>query len=287
MVKFIAEVSSNHHCSLDRCIEFIDTAAKISCYGVKFQLFKIDQLFSSEILEQSERHRERKKWELPVEFLPDLAKRCKRHGLKFGCTPFYLDAVDVLLPYVDFFKVSSYELLWHELISKCAMTSKPLIVSTGMADIPEVSAMLDVVDKTDCDDLTLLHCVSNYPVPARQCNLSAIETLRTITKYPVGWSDHSVNPAVIYRAVFTWRANVIEFHLDLDKHGEEYEAGHCWLPDKISKVISTVNEGFLADGNGKKFPQENEIVDREWRADPDDGLRPLLATREQWAKKKR
>lgn len=286
MVKFIAEVSSNHHRSLDRCIAFIDTAAKINCYGVKFQIFKLDQLFSTEILEQSEKHREREKWELPLEFLPELTSRCRRHGIKLGCTPFYLDAVDELLPYVDFFKISSYELLWHGLIEKCAMTRKPLIISTGMANISEITAVLDVVRQTDCDDLTLLHCVSSYPSPVGQSNLSAIKTLRAISTGPVGWSDHSVSPAVIYRAIHAWGADVIEFHIDLDKQGEEYEAGHCWLPDEISRVIFTVNEGFNADGNGKKSPQESEAVDRLWRADPSDGLRPLLTIREQWVKKK-
>jgi N-acetylneuraminate synthase len=112
MVKFIAEVSSNHSRNIDRTIEFIDSASKIGCDAVKFQLFKIDKLFAPEILRNSKHHRERKQWELPLKFLPVLSKRCKEKKIQFGCTPFYIDAVKELEPYVDFYKVASYELLW-------------------------------------------------------------------------------------------------------------------------------------------------------------------------------
>jgi len=279
MVKFIAEVSSNHHRNLERCLEFIDKAVEIGCYGVKFQLFKIEQLFAKEILDRSEIHRSRKQWELPVEFLPVLAERCRQGGIKFGCTPFYLDAVDELLPYVDFFKIASYELLWHELISKCATTKKSLIISTGMANIAEINAAVETVKLAGCDDLILLHCVSGYPVPVDQCNLAAIKTIRNSTGLSIGWSDHSVSPAVIYRAVHTWKADTIEFHLDLDEQGQEYASGHCWLPDQIAEVISVVRAGYLADGNGEKSPLAIEVSDRNWRADPGDGLRPIMSHR--------
>lgn len=282
MVKFIAEVSSNHHRSLERCFAFIDKAAEIGCYGVKFQLFKIDQLFAKEILDKSEAHRQRRQWELPVGFLPELAQRCQQRGIKFGCTPFYFEAVDELEPYVDFFKVASYELLWHQLIEKCAAAAKPLIVSTGMANLDEIRAAVDVARQNGCDDLSVLHCVSGYPTPLDQCNLAAIETIRNLLDVTVGWSDHSVSPAVLYRAVHAWQAEVIEFHLDLDEQGEEFAAGHCWLPDQISEVISVVNAGLLADGDSVKSPMPAELDDRDWRADPLDGLRPLKKIRNSW-----
>ncbi len=106
---FIAEVSSNHGRDLERSLALIDAAAAAGCDAVKFQLFKIDQLFAPEILERSEEHRRRKQWELPVEFLPELAARAHERGIEFGCTPFYLDAVAELEPHVNFYKVDSYE----------------------------------------------------------------------------------------------------------------------------------------------------------------------------------
>lgn len=92
---FIAEVSSNHSASLERSLAFIDRAADIGCDGVKFKLFKIDELFAPEILATSPEHEKRPAWELPVDFIPGLAARAKERAIQFGCTPFYLDAVSI------------------------------------------------------------------------------------------------------------------------------------------------------------------------------------------------
>ena len=281
-VKFVAEVSSNHNQNIERCFAFIDKAAEIGCDAVKFQLFKIEELFAPEILTKSEEHRRRKAWELPVEFLPALADRCREVGIQFACTPFYLKAVDELLPYVDFYKIASYELLWNDLLSACAQTGKPMVLSTGMATMDEVKSAVNILIESGCENLTLLHCVSGYPTPTNECNLAAIETLQkqfTIHnsqfKIKFGWSDHSVNPGVIYRAVHRWGAEMVEFHLDLDGTGEEYKTGHCWLPDQIKTVIKAVRIGFQSDGTGEKTPASSELSDRNWRADPQDGLRPM------------
>ena len=280
--QFIAEVSSNHHCDLDRCFEFIDTAARIGCDAVKFQLFKIDQLFAPEILTKSETHRKRKDWELPSAFLPELAKRSHDQGIKFACTPFYLDAVAELEPHVDFYKVASYELLWDDLIRACARTRKPLILSTGMATLPEIQHAVDTARDAGCTELTLLHCISGYPTPPHECNLAAIETLRAAYGCEVGWSDHSVSPAVLYRAIHSWGASTVEFHMDLEGAGEEFATGHCWLPAQMQAVIDTIEIGQTADGNGDKQSAPSELADRDWRADPEDGLRPLRKLRADW-----
>ena len=286
-VKFVAEVSSNHNQDIERCFAFIDKAAEIDCDAVKFQLFKIEELFAPEILTKSEEHRQRKMWELPVEFLPALADRCRDAGIQFSCTPFYLKAVEELLPYVDFYKIASYELLWNDLLTTCVKTGKPVVVSTGMATLDEVKSAVNILIESGCKDLTLLHCVSGYPTPINECNLAAIETLQkqfkiqnSKIKINFGWSDHTVNSGVIYRAIHRWDANMIEFHIDLDGTGEEYKTGHCWLPDQIKTVIETVRSGFQCDGTSEKKPTPAELSDRDWRADPSDGLRPIKELRD-------
>lgn len=279
---FIAEVSSNHHQDLERCYAFIDAAAQADCHAVKFQLFKIDSLFAPEILEKSATHRRRRNWELPDEFVPKLAAKCKEKHLQFSCTPFYLEAVGKLEPYVDFYKVASYELLWDDLLIACALTGKPVILSTGMATMSEIKHAVEVLQGNGCAQPTLLHCTSAYPTPYSEANLSAIETIRNATGCDVGWSDHSVESGVIHRAIHRWGATVIEFHLDLDGIGEEYIAGHCWLPGDISAVIRDVQHACGADGTGIKQPTPSELPDREWRADPSDGLRPLQEIRKGW-----
>lgn len=279
---FIAEVSSNHHRDVERCIAFIDEAAAIGCAAVKFQLFKISELFAPEVLARREDLRQRQAWELPVEFIPRLAERCRLKGIGFSCTPFYLGAVDQLSPFVDFYKIASYELLWHDLLRACASTGKPIVLSTGMATLAEVGDSVTVLRQSGCTDLTLLHCTSSYPTPPLECNLAAIQTMREAFDCPVGWSDHSVNPGVIFRALYHWGAAMVEFHFDLEGEGEEFSTGHCWLPGQIGPVIASVKAGFLADGTGEKTPAPMEEREREWRADPMDGFRPLLSERKCW-----
>lgn len=287
-VEFIAEVSSNHNRDLERCLKFIEVAKHCGCQGIKFQLFKIDKLFAPEVLLKNEEIKKRKKWELPLNFISYISKKCKEVGLKFVCTPFYLEAVDELYPFVDAYKIASYELLWKDLFIKCARTLKPIIFSTGMATLDEVKSALDILVENGCTDITILHCTSSYPASPDQCNLSAIQNMRSYLKkfssinIKFGWSDHSVNEGVIFRAIYKWGAELIELHLDLDKKGEEFVFGHCWLPKQLKQLIKKVNDGLLADGDGKKEPKSFETKERMWRADPIDGLRPLRHIRKNW-----
>lgn len=278
-VQFIAEVSSNHHGDLQRSLAFVDAAADAGCSDVKFQLFRIRELFSPEALRAKPELLSREAWELDPAFLAPIASRCRSRGVGFGCTPFYLDAVEQLAPHLDFFKVASYELRWDDLLTACAGTGKPVVISTGMATMDEVAHAVAVLRDGGCADPTILHCVSGYPTPVTECNLAAIATMRDAFGCSIGWSDHSVSPAVLYRAIHRWGASTIEFHLDLDGTGDEFKTGHCWLPFDIAAVISTLNDGFRADGNGLKAPAPTEAAERAWRADPSDGLRPTLAVR--------
>ena len=276
---FIAEASSNHGRDLDRARAFVDAAADAGCDAVKFQLFKIDRMFAAEILRQSPKHRARAQWELPLDHLAPLAEHCSARGIQFSCTPFYLEAVRELEPFVDFYKVASYELLVTDLLKACAATGKPVVLSTGMATTDEIIKAAATLKAAGAGDITLLHCVSAYPTPAAQANLSAIAQIRDMTGLKTGWSDHTRRPAVIERAVHRWGASVVEFHLDLDGQGAEYASGHCWLPEEIAPVIARIRESAIADGEGYKGPQPSELADRDWRADPTDGMRPLKHVR--------
>jgi N-acetylneuraminate synthase len=281
-VRFIAEVSSNHAQDLNRSLAFVDAAAAAGFDSVKFQLFRVAELFAPEILAKSPQHRQRVAWELPLEHLEPLARRCAERGVEFSCTPFYLDAVRELAPYVAFYKVASYELLWNDLLKACAATGKPVIISTGMATMAEIKQAVETLNRAGARGVTVLHCVSAYPAPPEQANLSAIETIRRETGADVGWSDHTRSPAVIERAVHHWNASAVEIHIDLDGKGAEYATGHCWLAEEIAPVIRRIRDGLAADGTGYKEPVPAELPDRDWRADPSDGLRPLRHLRKTW-----
>ena len=205
MTQFISEISSNHNSNLKRSLKLINVSSKIGFDIVKFQLFKIDKLFSKEILFKSKNHRDRKKWELKEEYIPILAKECKKNKIKFCVTPFYLEAVDIIKPYVDFIKIASYEILWEDLLVKCAKTKKPIIISTGMANMKEVINAVKILKKNGAKKIIILHCVSNYPAKLKSLNLSAISTLRKKTKLDIGWSDHSAKSLVVYKAIQKWK----------------------------------------------------------------------------------
>ena len=287
-VAFVAEVASNHARDLVRSLALVDAAAAAGFDAVKFQLFRVEELFAPEVLARSPAHRSRATWELPESFVPRLAERARARGIAFGCTPFHLAAVDVLAPHVDFLKIASYELLWDDLLRACARSGRPVVLSTGMATLAEVEHAVAVLGAAGCRDLGLLHCVSLYPTPPAQANLSAIGALRRLgaplpqTRLRVGWSDHSADPAVVLRAVHGHGASLVELHFDLDGAGAEFAPGHCWLPERAQETIRLVRTGLAADGDGVKRPAPGEADERAWRADPGDGLRPLRATRRTW-----
>lgn len=283
---FIAEISSNHNGDIQRCKDTIDAVKEAGCDGVKFQLFKIKDLFSPEALAAKPELGKRVAWELKEELIPELAEYTRKRGLLFSCTPFYLDAVDILAPHVDFFKIASYELLWKDLFKRCAEKAKPIVFSIGMTSEAEVGAAIDFLRDTPVNEILVLHCNSSYPTPLSDTHLSVIPALRHRFSHHLpgktiefGWSDHTVKESVILSSVLKHDSKMIEFHVDLDGKGYEFAAGHCWLPEQIGKVISILREAKIAEGRPEITPSSSELIEREWRADPSDGLRPLLHTR--------
>lgn len=284
--RFVAEVSSNHGRNLARSLEFVETAARIGCAAVKFQQFRVRELFAPEALARAPHTLERRAWELPESHHAPLSKRARELGIAYSCTPFYRRAVEVLEPWVDFYKLASYQLLWTQLLREVGRTAKPVVLATGMATLDEVRAAVDTLRDAGCAELELLHCVSAYPTPVAEANLAAIATLREEFRCPVGWSDHTVSEEVLLRAVRRHEASMIEFHLDLDGQGAEYGGGHCWLPPAIERVIAACARAagpeasfHPADGDGRKAPRACELVERGWRTDPSDGLRPTREMR--------
>lgn len=274
--KFIAEIGSNHNRNIKRCYKLIDEAKNLGFYAVKFQLFKINELFSKDAKKLFKNVLKKKKRELPLNFLPKLKKYCIKKKIKFSCTPFDLNSVKILEKYVDFYKIASYELNWKDLLVACAKTKKPVILSTGMATYNEVKVAFNILKKHN-KKISLLHCVSAYPAKPKSCNLRSIEFLRKKFRCPVGWSDHTVNPLIIYNAIKTQKADIIELHFDLEGYGWEEKEGnhHCWLPKDLEKMLSCIENESIIKGSFKKKYSLEETNERKFRADPTDGLRPI------------
>lgn len=271
MTMFIADIGSNHNKDLNRCKELIRQAKEIGCWGVKFQLFEAEKLYHYYF---SDKIAKMKEWELPTEFLSKLKNICQNYDIKFGITPFDIGSAKRACLYVDFFKISSYDILRLDLISECS--TKPLIISTGGATMEEVQKVSDLFWNRPNYVPVFLHCVSEYPTKPEEVNLIRMEQLKTLG-YPVGWSDHTVEEGVIYQAIARG-AEVIEFHLDLeDGLGYESCVGHCWTPDEMQRVIYNIRIASVADGClGNQGIDKQKIENmRSWRADPLDGLRPM------------
>lgn len=273
-IKWIAEIGANHNQSINRIAELLDIARTLGCWGAKFQMFDVNRLFRYEKDRNRNKHNE-----LPRIFVNEIYERCKALDLKFGCTPFDIDAVRILEPYVDFFKISSYELLRINFIKHIYQTGIDLILSSGMLTEIELNSLIYDITQSDPNNLKpidILHCIADYPANYEDCNLNVISTYKDIYEGDIGWSDHTREPAVIYQAIASG-ASIIEFHLDLeDEKGFEYKYGHCWKPSEIHTVIETGNKMIIAKGNRYKHLSKKELYNKKLRASPIDGMRPLL-----------
>jgi len=259
MIKLIAEIGSNHNNDLKRCFKLIDEAKRLGFYGVKFQLFKADKL-----TKDKNKVKEYRKQELNEKWIKKISEYCRKLDIKFGCTPFYLEAVDILKNYVDFFKISSFDILRDDLIQRCIDTKKTIFISLGLAEENDIKKILNMnFDKTQ--DLILMHCISKYPCKIQDVKLGRIKKIYSYIfnsnlvarNIYVGYSDHSKSIDVIIEAINQY-ATFLELHFDLnDRLGSETKYGHCWTIDDIEKLYNRMN--FL-----------NMILDEDFILSEDD-----------------
>lgn len=280
MTYLIAEVGANHNQSLNRAIRLIDSAAECGFHAVKFQLFTLERLFHKTEIRKSPGVQLLRGAELPVDWVPILKDESKRRGLQFGLSVFSVDDLRAVRSHLDFCKVASYELLWSDLLVAAASTQLPIFLSTGMASEDEVASAVAVFRGAQVRDLTLMHCVSTYPAPPSEANLSAIESLRQKFNLPIGWSDHTVDQMVVERAIGRWAASAVELHFDLEGEGMEGKMGHCWRPEDVKVLIDHTQRWSVIDGDGRKRAMPSEEHERTRRTDPWDGLRPLRSERQ-------
>ncbi|HEY7130888.1 MAG TPA: pseudaminic acid synthase [Candidatus Limnocylindrales bacterium] len=261
-VYVIAEAGSNHDRNLDQAKRLIDVAAEAGADAVKFQTFAADKIVAetttrAKYLEgllppgqtMSDLFRE---LELPREWHAELFRHATDAGLDFLSTPFDVEAVDLLDELgVKAFKIASYE-LWHlPLIREVASRGKPIICSTGMADLGDVQDAVDTVAETGNDQLILLHCVVNYPPPFGDLNLRAIGTLRDAFHVPVGYSDHS--PGITAPIVATaLGAAVIEKHFTLSRALPGPDHRFAIEPDELTAMVRAIRDAQAALGTGVK-----------------------------------
>jgi len=270
-VYIIAEAGSNHDRDLGQAKRLIEVAAEAGADAVKFQTFTADRIvaetttrakYLDAILPPGKTMSELfSELELPHEWHAELKVHAESCGLDFVSTPFDHEAVDLLDGLgVKVFKVATYE-LWHlPLIRDIASRGKPIICSTGMANLADVQAAVDTVRATGNENLILLHCVVNYPPPFADLNLRAIETMRRAFGVPVGWSDHT--PGWLAPVVATaLGAAVIEKHFTTDRTRPGPDHQFALEPTELTAMVRAIRdtEAALGDGVKRMAPTEADL----------------------------
>jgi len=200
-----------------------------------------------------------KRLELPREWHKDLAKYCKEKKIIFLSTPFDLEAVDQLEEVgMPAYKIASYEITHLPLLKRVAETDKPIILSTGMADLSDIETALDVIYKTGNRNVILLHCAINYPPKFEDLNLRAIQTMKQAFQLPVGFSDHTMGITADIAAV-ALGACAIEKHYTTSRKLDGPDHSFAVEPEELKAMVRGIREAEKALGSPvKKRTQAEE-----------------------------
>jgi N-acetylneuraminate synthase len=270
----IAEAGVNHNGSLKIAKKLIDAAVKAGADVVKFQTFRADRLVTAtasraeyQIVNTgtSESQLEMlEKLELSPGIHRELFSYCQEKNIIFMSTPFDEASVDLLDNLgMEIFKISSGEITNKPLIQHVASKMKPIILSTGMSRLGEVEKAIgwidDIWDKLDKrPQLTILHCVSNYPARIEDVNLNAIRTMEMAFGLPIGYSDHTMGIEAAIAAIAIG-ARVIEKHFTLDRDMEGPDHKASLEPNELKDMVQAIRNIERAMGDGIKKPVKSEI----------------------------
>jgi N,N'-diacetyllegionaminate synthase len=268
-IYIIAEAGVNHNGDLALARALIDAAAQCGADAVKFQTFHAEDLVTrtgakAEYQQRATGAEESqfdmlKKLELAADEHRLLQAHCRDRGITFLSTPFSESAADFLRELeVERFKIPSGEVTNLPFLRHVAAMGRPVILSTGMADLDEVGQAVAALRGAGCRDLTLLHCVTNYPADPATSNLRAMATMAEAFGVPVGWSDHTPGIEVSLAAA-ALGARLIEKHLTLDKSLPGPDHSASLDPQEFSALVRGIRTVEAALGDGVKRPTATEI----------------------------
>jgi N,N'-diacetyllegionaminate synthase len=263
----IAEIGVNHNGSLGMATKLIDVAKKAGADAVKFQTFKAKMVVSKMAPKAEYQKNDTddtqlemvEKYELSEHDYISIIKYCNEQNILFMSTPFDNESADLLDRFnVPLFKIGSGDLTNYHLLKYVASKKKPMIISTGMSNIDEVSQAVDVVSNNGCPAVYLLHCVSCYPTQCEDVNMKSITTMKEKFNIPVGFSDHTNGYHAAIVAV-SLGGSILEKHFTLDKNldGPDHKASAS--PDELTDYINIVRQTKIMLGNGIKKCVDKEI----------------------------
>lgn len=264
----IAEAGVNHNGDINLAKKLVDVAVEAKVDAIKFQTFKAEKLvtkdaekanYQKQITGSNETQYEMlKRLELSYEDHIQLFNYCKQKDIMFLSTPFDFDSVDMLEELgVGMYKVGSGDLTNMPLLKYIALKNKPIILSTGMADLGEIEEAIEWIREKGNSQITLLHCTSNYPTSYEDVNLNAMVTLKNAFHLPVGYSDHTAGIEVPVAAV-AMAACIIEKHFTLDKEMDGPDHKASLNPQELKVMVRRIRNIEMAMGDGIKRCVQNE-----------------------------
>lgn len=267
----IAEAGVNHNGSMKLAKELIHVAAESGADFVKFQTFKADDLVTPSAAKAPYQITLQSSAESQLEMLRrlelsenqhlELIDYCKEVSIQFLSTGFDEDSNLMLWNLGQkIFKIPSGEITNRLLLQQVSNFKCPLILSTGMSTLEDVSNALEVIEEQGLsrDQVTVLHCTSSYPAPPESINLRAMETMRRELGVKVGYSDHSLGIETSVAAV-AMGATIIEKHFTIDKElaGPDHKASLS--PLELKQMINEIRKLEIVLGDGVKKPADSEI----------------------------
>ena len=267
-VLIIAEAGVNHNGNLDLALKMVDEAKRAGADIVKFQT-AIPEKVISKYADKAEYQKKTtgneesqlemcKRIHLKLSDYDIIKKYCEEVGIEFLSTPFDLESIDYLEKLgMRLWKIPSGEITNLPYLIKIAKTGKPVIMSTGMAELNEVEEAVNVLKENGAGEITLLHCTTEYPAPFESVNLRAMNTLREKFGTEVGYSDHTVGfEAAVAAAVLG--ASVIEKHFTLNHNMEGPDHKASLEPEEFEIMVNNIRLIEKALGDGVKQPAEAE-----------------------------
>ncbi|QDV17398.1 N,N'-diacetyllegionaminic acid synthase [Gimesia panareensis] len=268
----IAEAGVNHNGSVETARKMIDAAVQAGADAIKFQTFKTEKLVcksapqaeyqmkNSAEGESDTQFTLLKKLEINQETHRELFDYCEQSGIVFISTPFDLESIDLLKSLgLELIKVPSGEITNYPYLKKVAQTFHRVVLSTGMADLGEIEDALAILIDNGIarENITVLHCNTEYPTPIQDVNLRAMLTIRDAFGVKVGYSDHTLGIEVSIAAT-ALGATVIEKHFTLDKNMEGPDHAASLEPDELMMLVRGIRNTEKSLGSPLKRPSASE-----------------------------
>lgn len=274
-VTIIAEAGVNHNGDINLAKELINIASDANADYIKFQTFKAENLATKDA-EKSEYQKSNtknndtqynmlKSLELSKKDHIELINYCQSKDIKFLSSAFDLDSLDFLLSLeCELIKIPSGEINNYYYLEKISHQEIPVILSTGMSTINEIEAAIKILtsNKLSINDITILHCNTEYPTPMIDVNLKAMLKIKEHFNVDIGYSDHTLGIEVPIAAV-ALGAKVIEKHFTIDRSLEGPDHACSLEPLELKNMVNAVrNIEIACSGDGSKEPTASEIKNK-------------------------